>query len=196
MFWIRIHCSIQVAVTTEHASCVSRPSVHFRGRHPPHPSKRSARGPQSALRAQRENPLDHLLDRQIGGVDDHGVGRRLQWGDRTGRIPQVPLGYLARKGGKANIRPLVFQLLIAPLSSCGGAGRQEDFQLCVRKNNSPHVPPVRDQSRGLGEGSLPLQQGRTHRRPGRHTGSALPRGLGADRRGNVLAVQGDPLALI
>src|SRR6185312_13224646 len=59
-------------------------SLHFRGRHPPHPSKRSARGPQSALRAQRENPLDHLLDLQIGGVDDDGIRRRLQWGDRTG----------------------------------------------------------------------------------------------------------------
>src|SRR6185312_17101675 len=115
---------------------------------------------------------------------------------RTGRIPQVPLGYLARKGGKANIGPLVFQLLIAPLSARGGAGRQEDFQLRVRKNNSPHIPPVRDQSRGLGEGSLALQQGRTNGRPGRHTGGPLPRSLGTDRRGDVLAAQDDPLASI
>src|SRR5579862_825639 len=63
-------------------------------------------------------PLQNLghdrLDRKSGRVEYPGIGRGSQGGDRAGRIPQIPFGDLARKGGKANTRPLVFQLLIAP----------------------------------------------------------------------------------
>ena len=65
-------------------------------------------------------------------------GCRPQGGDLSGRIPQVPLGYLARKGGKANIGPLVFQLLIAPLGPFFG-GRGEEY-LEVPPRGRPRCP--------------------------------------------------------
>src|SRR5262249_4608146 len=70
-------------------------------------------GPQATSGSQLQHPLHHLLYRKAGRVDDTGVGRGLQRGDLTGPIPQIPLGYLARKGGKANIRTLVLQLLMS-----------------------------------------------------------------------------------
>jgi hypothetical protein len=44
-----------------------------------------------------------------------------------GRIAPVAFGYLPRKGGKANIGTLVFQLLMTPPGPFVGAGGQEDF---------------------------------------------------------------------
>ena len=57
---------------------------------------------------------------------------------RDGRVEslQVPFGYLARKGGKANTRPLVFQLLIAPAGPLLGACRQEHLEGGMRE-----IPP-------------------------------------------------------
>ncbi len=41
------------------------------------------------------------------------IGGSFERRDRPGRIARVPLGDLARKGRKANIKTLVFQLLMA-----------------------------------------------------------------------------------
>src|SRR4029077_10172081 len=63
--------------------------------------------PQATSGSQFQHPLYHRLHRKTGRVDETGIGRGLQWGDLAGLIPQIPLGYLARKGGKANIGSLV-----------------------------------------------------------------------------------------
>src|SRR6185369_11771355 len=107
-----------------------------------------------------------LLYGESSGVDHLGVGGGLEWGDRTGRIPQIPLGYLARKGGKANTRILVFQLLIAAKRPLVGAGGEEDLEVGRREHDGAHVPAVRDQARGLRKSVLPGQQSGSQGRPG------------------------------
>src|ERR1700753_345513 len=92
-----------------------------------HPLSARSR-PKRTQAPQRRDSIDDLLYGQAGRIDHFGIGRGLQWGYRAGRIPQVPLGDLARKGGKANIRPLVFQLLIAAQSPLVGAGGKKYFE--------------------------------------------------------------------
>src|ERR1700733_5773037 len=102
--------------------------------------------PKSTHSPQCRDAIDDLLYREARRIDHFRIRRGLQWGNRTGRIPQVPLGDLARKGGKANIRPLVFQLLIAAKSPLFGAGGQKYLEAGPREYNGTHVPPVRDEA--------------------------------------------------
>jgi len=72
-----------------------------------------------------------------------------QRGDLTGLIPQVPRGYLARKGGKANIGNLVFQLLMRAGPSPRGAVRNI-FRSAPGKTTVPisgRQPPARGAAR-------------------------------------------------
>src|SRR5579864_8509161 len=100
------------------------------GDNPPSPSR-----PERAAASQRHHLIDHPVDGQTRRVDQFGFGRGLQWSDRAGRIPLVPLGDLARKGGKANIGPLVFQLLIATQRTLGSAGREKYLEVALREDN-------------------------------------------------------------
>ena len=51
------------------------------------------------------------------------VRRGLERGDLAGRIPQIALRDLPRKGGKTSSGPLFDQLLMAPLGPFLGTGR-------------------------------------------------------------------------
>src|SRR5215831_9913070 len=153
-------------------------------------------GPQATSGSQLQHPLHHLLDRKAGRVDDTGVGRGLQRGDLTGLIPQIPLGYLARKGGKANIRTLVFQLLMSPQSPLLGGGGQEYFQLRPGEHHGPHIPAVCHQSGGGGKGPLACEQGLTDRGPRRHARGALSRLLRANISRHVPPREGDALTTV
>src|SRR5882757_346104 len=115
--------------------------------------------PKSTHTPQNRNAIDDLLYREARRIDHFSIGRGLQWGNRTGRIPQVPLGDLARKGGKANIRPLVFQLLIAAKSPLAGGRGEKYLEVGPRKYNCAHVPAVGHQPGGLGKGTLAVQEG-------------------------------------
>src|SRR5215472_17322713 len=153
-------------------------------------------GPQTTSGSQFQHPLHHLIDRKAGRVDDTGVGRGLQRGDLTGPIPEIPLGYLARKGRKANIGTLVFQLLMAPEGPFLGGGRQEYFQLRPGEHHGAHIAPVRDQSRGCGKGPLARQQGLTDALPGSHPRGALPRLLRANRGRHITSLERYALSTI
>ncbi len=98
--------------------------------------------------------MHDLLYGQSGRVDHLGVGGGFEGGDRSGRIPQIPLGYLARKGGKANTRILVFQLLIAAKRPLVGAGGEEDLEVGRWEDDRSHVPAIGDEARRLGESVL------------------------------------------
>src|SRR5262245_35919216 len=135
--------------------------------------------PQATSGSQFQHPLHHRLDRKTGRVDDTSIGRRLQGGDLTGLIPQIPLGYLARKGRKANTGPLVFQLLMPPESPLLRGGSEEDFKLCPGKDDRAHIATVRHQARGYCKGALPGEQPLADPGPGRHPGGSLAGLLGA-----------------
>ena len=162
----------------------ARQSDEHRPRHPGEAATRKTLRVEPELHNARARPnastrSTTCVDRKTGRVDHLCIGRRLQRARRTGRIPQVPLGDLARKGGKANTRPLVFQLLMAPQRPLFGAGGQEDLEVGAGKYHGAHVPPVGDQARRPGEGVLAGQQRRAHLGPGRHPRGALPAGFRA-----------------
>src|SRR5579862_3587999 len=98
--------------------------------------------PKAASDPQFKHPGDDRLDAETGGVDDTGIVRRTQRGNLTGLISQVPLGYLARKGGKVNSGPLVFQLLIAPQGPLFGGCGQEYLEGGTGKHHRAHIAPV------------------------------------------------------
>src|SRR5262245_53060266 len=152
--------------------------------------------PQRAAAPDRQHAIDDLLYRESGRIDHRGIGRGFEGTDRTGRIPQIPLGYLPRKGGKANIGPLVFQLLMAPQGSFSGARGEEYLKARLREHDRTHVAAVGHQPRGAREGMLTSEQSRTDFGPGRDPGSALPRDLRPQLMRDVLAFQNDALAPI
>src|SRR6185312_16139801 len=125
------------------------------------------RRPQRPLDPELQHPVDDLLDRKTRRVDHLRIGGRDQGGHRPGGIPRVPLGDLARKGGKASTGPLVFQLLIAPAGALLGAGREVDLEAGAREDDGPHVPAIGHEPRGPGKGPLARQEGGPDRRPGR-----------------------------
>ena len=135
--------------------------LHTRHAHPacatvlmqPVPATRRARpyGHKRAAASQRQHLVDHLL-RSPGRSSRARRHRRRASRARPARVEslQVPLGDLARKGGKANTRPLVFQLLIAPSGPLLGACGQEDLEGGLGEDHGAHVAPVGDQARGRG----------------------------------------------
>src|SRR5262249_54837144 len=98
------------------------------------PCAGSGSGPETAG-PQFQHAVDDRIDRLTCRVDHCGIGRGLERSDRTSRIPQVPLGDLARKGGKANIEPLVFQLLITAQGAFFGAGGEKYLEVGLGKYN-------------------------------------------------------------
>src|ERR1700730_2472032 len=131
--------------------------------------------PKSTHSPQGRDAIDDLLYREARRIDHFSIGRGLQWGNRTGRIPQVPLGDLARKGGKANIRPLVFQLLIAAKSPLIGAGGKKYLEVGPGEYNGTHIPAVCYEAWGLRKGTLAVEQCAADGGPGGHAGGARPR---------------------
>src|SRR5882757_3412890 len=130
--------------------------------------------PESTRAPQCDDAIDDLVNAEAGRIDHFGIGRGLQGCDRAGRVPLVTLGDLARKGGKANIGPLVFQLLIAAQSTLIGAGSKKYLQVGSRKHNGAHIPPVGNQAGTRRKGTLPVQQCTANRRPGSHPRGTLP----------------------
>src|SRR5690349_23028026 len=120
--------------------------------------------PETAFAPERENLLDDGFNTQTRGVEQMRVWRGLERRDLSGGIPQITLRDLPRKGGKTTSGPLADQLLMTPLGAFFGAGGEENLQLGTRKDDRAHIPPVGDQSGGLGEGSLAAGQGRSDRR--------------------------------
>src|SRR5882757_9063408 len=152
--------------------------------------------PKSTHTPQNRNAIDDLLYREARRIDHFSIGRGLQWGNRTGRIPQVPLGDLARKGGKANIRPLVFQLLIAAQSPLVGACGEKYLEVGPWKYNRAHIPPVGHQAGGPRKGTLTVQKRAADVWPGCNARGALPSHLGPDCVCCDLSIEEHPLTPI
>ena len=82
------------------------------------------------------------------------VCRCLQRRHRSAGVARIPLGDLTRKGGKANIKTLFFQLLMTTARPLLGAGCQEDFEPCLGENDRAHIAAIGYQSRRPCELSL------------------------------------------
>src|SRR5690606_37476422 len=76
---------------------------------------------QSLLHPVQYDP-GNFIDRQVAGIQQSGVPGSTQGSDRALRIPPVAILDVLRKGGKANINTLVFQLLITPACALLGTG--------------------------------------------------------------------------
>ncbi len=131
MYWTLIHCG-PGRLKMVRASCTYRletllPSSQHHG-------QRARRRPNAVTRSitcSMVRPVESITSASGAGFS----------GDTArGRIPLVPLGDLARKGGKANIRPLVFQLLIAAQSPLTRGGGQKYFEVGLRKYNGYPYP--------------------------------------------------------
>src|ERR1700704_3100284 len=172
MYWTLIRCG-PGRLNKTRASCTCRFEISS-----------SRRGPESRPKCthapQGQDLIDDLLYREACRIDHFGIGRGLQWGNRTGRIPVVPLGDLARKGGKANIRPLVFQLLIAAKGPLVGGCGEKYLEVGPWKYNRAHVPPVGHQAGGSGKGTLTVQKRAADAWPGGNARGPLPSHLGPD----------------
>ena len=100
---------------------------------------------------------DNFLGSQTCGVDNLRIRCRLERRHRAVRVARVPLRYVPRKVGQANINPLFFQLLMTPHRAGFRTGRQYHLQDGVRENNGSHVAAVGHQARRNREIALPLQ---------------------------------------
>ena len=101
-----------------------------------------------------EHCLRYCLDGLARGIQNPGILCRPQRCYRSLGIPPVTVLYVPRKGGKANINTLVFQLLMPPACTLLRARRQVHLETGLREHVSPHVTPVGHQSRGLAEAPL------------------------------------------
>ena len=138
-----------------------------------------AQGQSARCRPSSSTRSTTVADGQARRIEDHRILRGTQRRDGAGRIPQVALGYLPRKGGKANSRPLVFQLLMAPSGPFFGAGGQEDLEArpagrprCPCRARRPPGPGAAAKARCRSSSAGP------HRRPGGDPRGALPASSG------------------
>src|SRR6056300_2095409 len=98
----------------------------------------------------------HSLKAEMRTVDNDRIFCRFQRRHRAGSISRIPSPNTLQKGGKANIHPLIFQLLIASLRSNLGAGSEKNFDRGIGKNDSPHIPAIGYQTRRPTEPALQL----------------------------------------
>jgi len=70
--------------------------------HPAAAGSSSPPGRAEALPGQFQDQRHHLLDAKVGGIQHHGVGRRLERGQGAGLIPLVPGAYVMKKGVKVS----------------------------------------------------------------------------------------------
>ena len=88
----------------------------------------------------RQNVIHDFGHTAACRIDVHRVGCRPKRRHPAARVALISLRDVRRKGRKANIHPLCFQLLMTALSPFLGAGREKDFQLGLRKDDAPHGP--------------------------------------------------------
>src|ERR1043166_466391 len=109
----------------------------------------------ASLPPPADDALDDFVDGKCRGIEHLRIGRRNQRSDGPIRIARVPLRKITGKGAQISTDSFFYQLLIAALRPDIGVRCQEDLEGGVRKNNSPDVAPVGDQSRSTAECTLP-----------------------------------------
>ena len=105
-----------------------------------------------------QNAGDDFLGSQTRGVDDLRIRCRFERRHRAVRVARVPLRYVPRKVGQANINPLFFQLLMTPHGARLGAGSQHYLQEGIRENDGSDVAPIGDEAGRHRKVPLSLQQ--------------------------------------
>ncbi len=140
----------------------------------------------------REHAIEHLGDRERGGVDHQSPPGCDERRHRPPAIACVTRLDLGNEGGETNIHSFVFQLFISTRSALLRARGQEYLHRRVGEHHAPHVAAIGHQARWAGRCTLPVEQNLAHRRVGRDARGRAAGRLGADQRRDVCAVEQHP----
>src|SRR5882672_8903861 len=142
-----------------------------------------------SLAMKGENGGGNLGNRQIGRIEDPRVRGWHERRRRSRRIPDVAFPDIAQKTFECNRDSFCDQLLMPTVRPLLGAGRQKHLQPGIRKNDRSHVPALGNQARGPAERALASEKGCAECRMNGDPGSGCGDRFGAQRIGNVAAVE-------
>ncbi len=144
------------------------------------------RGPDPGF-DQRKGGCEGRVYIQIGGVEQEGVFRLLQGGDRAGAVGGIPGGDFGQNFGLDPGNPHALKFQPAPVGAHGGGPLHEQFGGGVRGDHRPDIAPVHHRALGMAgrigeEFPLEIEQRLAHRRDRGDIRSSFPHHIGTDRR--------------